>query len=106
MFKVGSGKPRVTAVEFKNQQFARAELENFDFEAKFNIVSSTVLFAGAGFTNKGGVQIANITSGDLSGIRAKMDLCQPGSSITFDDLKVVGPDGRQRTIPPLSFVLF
>jgi gliding motility-associated protein GldM len=91
---------------FKAQDFLRAELSNFDFDARFNVVGSTVYFAGAGFSSGGGVQTGNITSGSLAPIKSKMELCKPGSTVTFDELKVVGPDGRTRTIPPVSFVLF
>ena len=51
VFKVASGKPRMPSVEFKNQQFCRAELERFDFETRFSIVSATVYFSGANFSN-------------------------------------------------------
>jgi gliding motility-associated protein GldM len=105
--KIGPSKGgRIQSNIFKAQDFIRAELENFDFDAKFNVVGATVYFAGAGFTTGGGVQTGQLTSGNLDPIKAKMELCKPGSTVTFDDLKVVGPDGRQRTIPPISFVLF
>ena len=91
---------------FKAQDFLRAELQNFDFDARFNVTGATVYFAGAGFANSGSIQTASITSGSLGPIKGKMDLCKPGSTVTFDDLKVVGPDGRTRTIPPVTFVLF
>ena len=97
---------RIQSNIFKAQDFIRAELLNFDFDARFNVVSATVYFAGAGFSTGGGVQTGTISSGSLAPIKSKMDLCKPGSTVTFDDLKVVGPDGRSRTIPPLSFVLF
>ncbi|MBC7535810.1 MAG: gliding motility protein GldM, partial [Ferruginibacter sp.] len=51
IFKIGSGKARVPAVEFKNQKFCRAELENFDFALTFNVVGATVYFSGANFPN-------------------------------------------------------
>lgn len=97
---------RIQSNIFKAQDFLRAELLNFDFDARFNVTGSTVYFAGAGFTSSGGVQTGSITSGSLAPIKNKMELCKPGSTVTFDDLKVVGPDGRTRTIPPVSFVLF
>ena len=49
IFKVASGKVRMPSVEFKSQQYCRAELENFDFDLRFNIVSATVYFSGANF---------------------------------------------------------
>ena len=97
---------RIQSNIFKAQDFIRAELKNFDFNARFSVTSATVYFAGAGFANSGSVQTGTISSGSLAAIKSKIDLCKPGSSVTFDDLKVVGPDGRSRTIPPVSFVLF
>ncbi len=91
---------------FKAQDFLRAELLNFDFDARFTVTGATVYFAGAGFSNTGSIQTGSISSGSLAPIKGKIDLCKPGSTVTFDDLKVVGPDGRTRTIPPVSFVLF
>ena len=90
VFKVASGKVRMTSVEFKNQQFCRAELENFDFDLKFNIVSATVYFSGANFPN---VVTSNITGNSLAGLSAFMQRCGPGSVVTFDNVKVQGPDG-------------
>lgn len=97
---------RVQSNIFKAQDFLRAELLNFDFDTRFNVAGATVYFAGAGFSNTGSIQTGSISSGSLAPIKSKMDLCKPGSTVTFDDLKVVGPDGRTRTIPPVSFVLF
>ncbi len=92
VFKVGSGRPRVPAVEFKNQQFARAELENFDFDLKYSVVSATVYFSGAGFPN---VQTAPLNGGSLGGLSAFLSRCGPGSVVTFDNVKVSGPDGTR-----------
>lgn len=97
---------RIASNVFKAQDFLRAELLNFDFDARFTVTGATVYFAGAGFTTGGGVQTGTLSSGSLAPIKAKIDLCKPGSTVTFDDLKVVGPDGRSRTIPPISFVLY
>lgn len=102
MFKVGSGRPRVPVVEFKNQQYCRADLENFDFDLKFSVVSATVYFNGAGFT---GVQQGTISGGDLGPIKALMQKCLPGSSVTFDNVKVQGPDGV-RTIDGATVQLY
>jgi gliding motility-associated protein GldM len=90
---------------FKAQDFIRAQLDNFDFDVKFTVVSATVYFGGAGFQTGGGVQTGTVSNGSLGGIKDKMNLCKPGSIVSFDDIKVVGPDGRTRTIPPITFVL-
>ncbi len=102
VFKVGSGKIRMTSVEFKNQQFCRADLENFDFDLKYNVVSATVYFSGANFSN---VATRNITSNSLGSLSAEMAKCGPGSVISFDNIKVSGPDGT-RSIDGKSIALY
>jgi gliding motility-associated protein GldM len=102
VFKVGDGKPRMATVVFKNQSFCRADLENFDFDLRYSIVGATVYFYGAGFT---GVQQSTISGGDLGPIKALMAKCQPGSSVSFDNVRVSGPDGV-RTIDGRTFQLF
>lgn len=102
VFKVGSGRPRVPAVEFKNQQFARAELENFDFDLRYSVVSATVYFSGAGFPN---VATASISGGSLAGLSSYMSRCGPGTVVTFDNVKVSGPDGT-RSVEGRSIALY
>jgi gliding motility-associated protein GldM len=91
VFKVGSGKARVPAVEFKNQQFCRADLgDDFLFDLKFSVVSATVYFSGANFPS---TQIGTISGNSLAGVSSLIARCGPGSSITFVNIKVSGPDG-------------
>ncbi len=94
---------RVQSVVFKNQSFARADLENFDFDARFNIVSATIYFSGANFPS---VQSATISGGSLAGIQGQLSKCIPGTSVTFDNVKVQGPDGVVRNIPGPGFILY
>ncbi|MEO6488977.1 MAG: gliding motility protein GldM [Ferruginibacter sp.] len=102
VFKIGSGKARVPAVEFKNQQFCRADLEAFDFDLKFNIVSATVYFSGANFPN---VTPSSISSNNLGSLSALMQRAGPGTSVTFTNIKVAGPDGT-RTIDERGITLY
>jgi gliding motility-associated protein GldM len=102
VFKVGSGKARVPAVEFKNQQFCRADLLGFDFDLRYSVVSAKVYFGGAGFPNP---VIGTISGNSLGGIAALMARCGPGSSIAFTDIKVQGPDGV-RSIDEASIALY
>lgn len=102
IFKVGPGGTRMPSVTFKNQQFCRAELENFDFDLRYNVTSATVYFSGAGFSN---VATANINSNSLAPLAQYMARCQPGTTITFDNVKVTGPDGA-RTIQGVGIILF
>ncbi len=102
VFKVGSGKIRMASVEFKNQPFCRAELEQFDFDLKFNVVGANVYFSGANFPN---VITRSISSNSLGGLQAEMQKCGPGSVISFDNIKVSGPDGT-RSIEGKSIALY
>ncbi|MFN8246600.1 MAG: gliding motility protein GldM [Ferruginibacter sp.] len=102
IFKVASGKVRMPSVEFKSQQYCRAELENFDFDLRFNIVSATVYFSGANFPN---VVTSSIQGNSLAGLASFMQRCGPGSVVTFDNVKVQGPDGV-RTIEGKSIALY
>ncbi|MEO7800586.1 MAG: GldM family protein, partial [Ginsengibacter sp.] len=96
VIKVGpSSGGRVQSVVFKNQSFVRADLENFDFEARFSVISATVYFAGANFPS---VQTASLSGGNLGALSAQLGRCVPGTSVIFDNVKVQGPDGKVRTI--------
>lgn len=100
IIKVGpSGGGRMQAVVFRNQQFVRADLENFDFEARFQVTGATVYFNTPGDRN---VKSVTLSSGSLAPAAAYMQTLVPGSTVTFDNIKVVGPDGQPRTIqnPP------
>ena len=104
ILKVGpSSGGRMQSVVFKNQQFCRADLENFEFDARFTVVSATVYFSGANFSS---VQTASISGGSLAGLAGQMSRCIPGTSITFDNVKVQGPDGAIRPIPGPGFILY
>ena len=102
VFKIGDGKPRQPTVSLKNQQFVRAELENFVYDTKFSITKSTVYFSGAGFPS---TQIGSINGNGLGGISGLLQRCQPGSSITFDAVTVTGPGGS-RVIDGRTFTCY
>jgi hypothetical protein len=104
VLKVGANSGgRVRSVEFKNQQFARADLEYFDFEYRYSIISATIYFSGANFPS---VQTAAISGGSLAGISAQLARCIPGTAVTFDNVKVQGPGGPVLSIPGPGFILF
>ena len=102
VFKVADGKARIPTVAFKNQQYCRAELENFDFDAKYNVVSATVYFSGAGFPNPAS---ATLNGNNLGSLSSFLQRCQPGSVVTFENIRVQGPDGA-RNIDGRSFALY
>ena len=89
-------------VAFKGQQYCRAELENFDFDTKYSVVSATVYFSGANFPN---VQTSALNGNSLTGLAGFIQRCGPGSVVTFDNVKVSGPDGT-RVIDGKSIALY
>ncbi len=101
-FKIADGKVRMPAVTFKSQNVCRADLENFYFDLRYSVTSATVYFSGANFPS---VKIGSISGSSLSPVDTYIKQCGPGSVITFDNIKVTGPDG-QRTIDAVSIALY
>ena len=94
---------KMSAIAFKSQDYCRAEpIENFEFEVQFKVVSAKVYFSGANFRN---VETGEINSNSLKPVKKLMDRCIPGTVVTFDDVKVIGPDKKIRTIRGLSLLL-
>lgn len=93
---------QIKSVTFKNQRFARAQLNNFDFDYHYSIVSAKVYFTGANFSN---LQQGEIRSGDLGPIEQFLKKCIPGTTVTFDNVKVQGPGGPVIPIPGAGFIL-
>ena len=80
------------------------DLDNFDFKATYAVTGATVYFNIPGSRN---VMSTVLTSGNLSNAKQFMDQLVPGSTVTFDNITVVGPDGVKRTIQnPPGFSLF
>ncbi len=94
---------RLRVVEFKAQDYCRAELKDFNFDARFVIVSADVYFSGANFSN---VLLGHITSSSLAPIKPFMARCTVGSAVTFDNIKVKGPDNEIRSIDGVTYVLY
>lgn len=94
---------RIQSVVFKNQNFARADLKGFDFEYHYSILSATVYFSGANFPS---TQTATISGGSLAGIQSQLAKCIPGTSVTFDNVRVQGPGGPVKSIPGPGFILY
>jgi len=102
-FKVGSGHPRMPSVDFKNQTACRADMgPDFIYDVRYVVLSATVYFSGTGFAN---VVTTSITGNNLSALNPYMSRCVPGTSVTFDNVKVQGPDGI-RVIEGKTFSLF
>lgn len=102
-FMVGSGKARMPSVDFKSQQFCRADMgPDFIYDVHYTVVSATVYFSGANFQN---VVTTSITGNSLASLATYIQRCGPGSVVSFDNIKVSGPDGI-RIIDGKSFALY
>ncbi|MCH7657195.1 MAG: gliding motility protein GldM [Bacteroidetes bacterium] len=74
-----------------------AELENFLFDIHYDITAFTIEITDRGFTVTEASSSHRITAAQKTLInRLKRD-----SRIVFTDVKAVGPDGRQRSLPPI-----
>ena len=80
-----------------------ARLEDSDFEAAFRVVSYSVGAVGGKYpTYQSATNEGNRWSAGAANI---INNATPGTSIFFDNIKVVGPDGRTRDLPQMSFNL-
>jgi len=93
----------ISSAEFKAIGGLIARLEDSDFEAPFKVVSYKLGAEGGGISayteasNDG-----NRWSGNAAGIVGR---ATPGTHIFFDQIRVIGPDGKQREIAPMVFSL-
>lgn len=92
---------KVSSAQFKVMGGVRAQLEDSEFEANFQIVSYTIAGNGAGFSQYTPVQV----TGAVWGNNAVISQCKPGSTVYVDDIIARGPDGKNRKLPPIVFQL-
>ena len=93
----------ISSAEFKAIGGLIARLEDSDFEAPFKVVSYKMGFIGGGISsyNEAGNE-GNRWSGNAASLVARST---PGTNVFFDQIRVVGPDGKQREIQPMVFSL-
>ncbi len=93
----------INTAEFKAIGGLIARLQESDFEAPFKVVSYKLGAIGGSIPqyveasndgNKWGGQAASL-----------VNRASPGTNIFFDEIRVVGPDGRTVQIPPMVFQL-
>jgi gliding motility-associated protein GldM len=98
----GKAGGKISAANMKAQDALFANLENFEFNAKFNISRFTVVIAKPR-------QDALIYTGAgnqlNSQMRAAMGGVTAGSFVAFKDIMAVGPDGVQRGLDDIVFTV-
>jgi len=94
----GKSSGTTSAVNLRAQDRIFAHLDNFEFEAKFNITRFTLLIQKP----RQDVVIKKGTGNELSAeMKAAMAGVTPGTRIWFDDITAVGPDGGIRGLQPI-----
>ena len=91
------------SAEFKAIGGLIARLEDSDFEAPFKVVSYTLGAIGGGIPQY--VQAPNDGNKWNGGAAGIVGRATPGTNIFFDNIRVVGPDGKPREIAPMVFSL-
>jgi gliding motility-associated protein GldM len=93
----------MSAAQFKASLGLITRLENSEFEAAFKVISYRLGAIGGGipiYTQA--INDGNRWTGKASDI---VNRATPGTQVFFDDITVVGPDGKQRQIQGIFFNL-
>jgi gliding motility-associated protein GldM len=91
----------VPASAFRAQGGVGAFLKDFFFDAQFRVTSFRITGDGEGFED---LMEASVNGNAWSGAaQAIVNKVRPGSFITIEDIRCVGPDGRTRKLPPLLY---
>ena len=93
----------ISTAEFKAIGGLIARLEDSDFEAPFKVVSYTMGAIGGSIPQY--IQANNEGNRWGGSAAAIVNRATPGTNIFFDDIRVVGPDGKPRQITPMVFQL-
>jgi len=97
-----SGMPggRINAAVWKAQRGVIADLENFDFDAKFEVLSFNMFYQPK-LQDPG---IASATGPLFSpAMQTFIAKAKPGDIFYIEEIKVKGPDGMSRKIPGIAF---
>lgn len=94
----GKSGGNTSAANIRAQDRVFARLENFDFDAKFNVTRFTVLIVKP----RQDAIIYTGSGSELTGaMRAAMNTVTPGTTVVFKDIVAVGPDGTPRGLDPI-----
>jgi len=97
MFAGKSG-GNTSAANLRAQDAIFAKLDNFEFDAKFNVTRFSLIVVRP----RSDALILSTTGNQLSSsMRAAMANVSPGTTVIFKDIIAVGPDGTQRGLDPI-----
>jgi len=90
----------LSSVIIKSQGSIFAILDQFDFDAKFEVTRFSLVIARP----RADVVVLQATGNSFSPqMRAAIAAVSPGTRVIFDDIVAVGPDGTQRQLDPMAF---
>jgi gliding motility-associated protein GldM len=93
----------MSAAEFKAMGGVIARLENVEFQSAWKVVGYKVAALGGSVPN---YTEANNDGNRWTGNAANLiQRCGPGTNVFFDNVRVVGKDGRIRELPPMVYNL-
>ena len=82
-----------SAANIKAQDAVFAKLDNFDFDARFNVTRFTLLVIKP---RQDAITISTSGNNLTAPMRQALSSIIPGSTVVFKDIIAVGPDGTQR----------
>ena len=95
--KGGSAQPGI----MKGQSGIAAKLDNFDFDAKFKVISFRMYYSSKGEIYYDDAQGPVFTAK----MKGYIDRCRAKDIIIIDDIKAVGPDGQPRKLGQVTFTI-
>jgi gliding motility-associated protein GldM len=96
----GRGGGNVSSVNMRAQDRIFAKLDNFDFDAKFNVTRFSMVV----IKPRQDAITMNATGSEFSAqMKQVMNTVTPGTMVVFKDIIAVGPDGTQRGLDPITF---
>jgi len=94
----GKSGGNTSAANIRAQDKVFAKLDNFDFDAKFNVTRFTILIVKP----RQEAIILSTTGSELTPqMRSTIGTVSPGTTVIFKDIVAVGPDGSQRGLDPI-----
>jgi len=103
VFKIASGKDSIRLVEFQNQQYVRAELENFDFDTRFTIKKFTAIIISKDTCKY--KEIENETNEIGESLHSEFTKLNVSDIVIFKNILVSGPGGERVIHPRMFFIL-
>jgi gliding motility-associated protein GldM len=96
----GKSGGNASSANIRGQDRIFAKLDNFDFDAKFNVTRFTLVVVKP----RQDVITLSASGNELTAaMHTIMNTVTPGTTIVFKDIIAVGPDGAQRGLDPITF---